>query len=72
VDYAVHVTSFGGNSLQYGSDMPCGMEIAGSFYMGQLDTSCLSKLIPPDFAGTTPAMQAVSSEILGVPNMWGS
>jgi hypothetical protein len=51
----------------------CGLHMLVSFLEsnGQdVDTSCINKVLPPDFGGFTNFTQSISQQYFGTPNLW--
>jgi len=56
-----------------GTKVPCGLSVFASFINSvgsAVDTTCVSKLEPPDWEGVSPAMQEMSTALFGTTNMW--
>ena len=77
---SVHASAFPGTSPVQppsdGSAAPtCGMQMARSFFDSggtTVDKSCLGRLLPPDFAGNSAEIQALSKKAFGTSDLWGS
>ncbi|CAF2501982.1 unnamed protein product [Rotaria sp. Silwood2] len=67
-----------GHTATYSSPIPdqeqsCGWQVAISFILSptfQPDTSCLKKISPIDFAGTTVQSKQMALTYFGTINMW--
>ena len=56
------------------SKSTCGMEIFGSFVRSNgesIDTSCIKKLNPIDWEGTTEKSKQISRDDFGTTELWG-
>lgn len=71
VPRSTHCTTFGAPTIDGGPT--CGMQLLKSFVLSpnhSLDTKCLPRVLPIDFAGTTNVSIGLSKVFFNTPDMW--
>ena len=72
--FAVHAAASLPRTPTVDGGEQCGFEVAASFFASggrDVNTSCVERLEPPDFAGKTAATQQEGKQLLGTADIWG-